>query len=134
MLKNGALTSGSGPKLTPLELRLESVSRKQGAITINLSGGPASLAALKKEPINIKEGAEYSVSLQFRVNHGLISGLKYLQVVKRAGISLDKLEKMLGSVRCQYSSDQGPISSSTHSTARVSRSRPSLSKKKHPRG
>ena len=34
---------------------------------------------------------------QFRVQHEVLSGLKYLQVVKRKGIRVDKDEQMLGS-------------------------------------
>lgn len=55
------------------------------------------LLKYKKEPITIKEGAEYSVEIAFKVEGGVISGVKYLQVVKRAGVKLDKLESMIGS-------------------------------------
>ena len=34
--------------------------------------------------MSLQEGAEYSVELSFRVNN-LVSGLKYLQVVRRMG-------------------------------------------------
>lgn len=32
-----------------------------------------------------QEGAEYNVELKFKVNHGLVSGLKYIQAVRRLG-------------------------------------------------
>lgn len=32
-----------------------------------------------------------------RVNHDVISGLKYLHAVKRKGIRVDKMEEMIGS-------------------------------------
>lgn len=38
-------------------------------------------------PVSIKEGAEYSVGIKFVVKNEIVSGLKYLQVVKRAGVT-----------------------------------------------
>lgn len=52
---------------------------------------------LKSNPVSIKEDSEYNVKLDFKVNHDVISGLQYIQVVKRAGIKVDKLHEMLGS-------------------------------------
>jgi Rho GDP-dissociation inhibitor len=37
------------------------------------------------------------VELTHRVEGEIVSGLKYLQVVKRAGMTVDKTEAMLGS-------------------------------------
>jgi len=71
-------------------------SRAAGPIVFDLTR-PEKLAGLKKTPVVIKEGAEYAVELKFRVNSDVVSGLKYLQVVKRSGLSLDKLESMVGS-------------------------------------
>ncbi|KAJ7638675.1 immunoglobulin E-set [Roridomyces roridus] len=47
--------------------------------------------------ITIKEDVDYNVCIKFRVNHGVISGVRYKQVVKRAGIPVDTLDQMLGS-------------------------------------
>lgn len=52
---------------------------------------PELLQKYKKDPLTIKEGAEYSVEIAFKVEGGVISGVKYLQVVKRAGVKLDKV-------------------------------------------
>lgn len=137
----GGSTTGTGPKITPKELRLESPTRKEGPIIFNLQQGAAALADLAKNPVSasillmiymsfceraraaIMEGAPYSVTIQFQVNHSVISGLKYLQVVKRSGIKVDKvrsaypclsfdvervhaqLEQMLGS----YGAGQPPV-------------------------
>lgn len=66
-------------------------------ITLDLSS-PDKIAALKgSNNIAIKEGAEYSVEIEFKINNGLCSGLKYLQVAKRAGVKVDKIEEMIGS-------------------------------------
>ena len=45
----------------------------------------------------IKEGSEYAVELKFSVQGDVVTGLKYIQVVRRAGINVDKLESMIGS-------------------------------------
>ncbi|GAA5887963.1 hypothetical protein JCM6882_000817 [Rhodosporidiobolus microsporus] len=90
----GAAGSSEGPTVSPLTLSLISASRPT-PIELDLSS-PGALAGLKSNPVVIKEGAEYNVELKFRVGN-LVSGLKYIQVVKRAGISVDKLESMIGS-------------------------------------
>ncbi|KAJ3193323.1 hypothetical protein HK101_005044 [Irineochytrium annulatum] len=82
-------------------------------VVINL-GTPADIEKLKDQQLTIKEGVEYRLKVRFRVNHDVVSGLKYLHVVKRGGIKskpflfdfhrhgfniceVDKMEEMLGS-------------------------------------
>ncbi|KAG2013474.1 rho GDP-dissociation inhibitor [Coprinopsis cinerea AmutBmut pab1-1] len=92
-------TSGdtSGPKVTVLTLELVSPTLPPGKkIAFNLAD-PNAIASLKKTPVVIKEGVEYNVRITFKVNHSIISGVRYIQVVKRSGIKVDKLEQMLGS-------------------------------------
>ena len=55
------------------------------------------VAKAKTLPLTIKEGAEYRMKVRFRVQHEIVTGLKYLQVVKRAGIQVDKADEMIGS-------------------------------------
>jgi len=87
----------SGPKVTVLTLELDSPTLPAGkSIVIDLKD-PSKLADLKKNPVIIKEGVEYNVRITFKVNHSIISGVRYIQVVKRAGLKVDKLEQMLGS-------------------------------------
>ncbi|KAJ5782909.1 RHO protein GDP dissociation inhibitor [Penicillium paradoxum] len=52
---------------------------------------------LKDKPFKIKEGAKFHIKVTFQVHHEVLSGLKYLQVVKRKGIRVSKDEEMLGS-------------------------------------
>ncbi|KAF8192601.1 immunoglobulin E-set [Pholiota molesta] len=93
----GATTASTGPKVTVLTLELASPTLPQGKeIVFNLSDTQR-LADTKKNPIVIKEGVEYNVRITFKVNHSIISGVRYIQLVKRAGIKVDKLEQMLGS-------------------------------------
>ena len=56
---------------------------------------PGSVEKLKEKPFTIKEGAEFRMKAHFRVQHEVLSGLKYLQVVKRKGIRIGKDEEML---------------------------------------
>jgi len=85
---------GDNRKVVILELALESTGRPD--IAIDLTARDA-LAQLKTRPFTIKEGAEYRMRVTFRVQHEVISGLRYLQVVKRKGIRVDKTEVMMGS-------------------------------------
>ncbi|TFK29343.1 rho GDP-dissociation inhibitor [Coprinopsis marcescibilis] len=87
----------NGPKVTVLTLELASQTLPPGKkLAFNLADA-AALAALKKNPVIIKEGIEYNVRITFKVNHSIISGVRYIQIVKRSGMKVDKLEQMLGS-------------------------------------
>ncbi|OBZ76775.1 4-hydroxybenzoate polyprenyltransferase, mitochondrial [Grifola frondosa] len=94
----GALDGNtSGPKVTVLTLELASSSLPPGKqLKMNLQD-PTALESIKKNPVTIKEGVEYNVRITFKVNHSIISGVRYIQVVKRAGVKVDKMEQMLGS-------------------------------------
>lgn len=63
-------------------------------ITIDLEQ-PGALDSLKSKPFTIKEGATFHMKAHFRVQHEVLSGLKYLQVVRRKGIPVAKDEEML---------------------------------------
>lgn len=65
-------------------------------VTIDLTA-PGSVESLKSKPFTIKEGAAFRMKAQFVVQHDVLSGLKYLQVVKRKGIRVGKNEEMIGS-------------------------------------
>ena len=61
---------------------------------------PGSVEALKSRPFVIKENAKFRMKATFKVQHDVLSGLKYLQVVKRKGIRVSKDEEMLVSSLC----------------------------------
>ncbi|KAG5292043.1 rho-GDP dissociation inhibitor [Histoplasma ohiense] len=65
-------------------------------ITIDLSA-EGSVEKLKEKPFTIKEGCRFRIKATFVVQHEVLSGLKYIQVVKRKGVRLSKDEEMLGS-------------------------------------
>jgi len=69
-------------------------------ITIDLKA-PGALSSLKDKPFTIKEGATYQMKANFKVQHEVLSGLKYLQLLKRKGIRVGKDEEMLVSSACR---------------------------------
>ena len=66
-------------------------------MVINLDQ-PDAVKNLQKSPFVIKEGAAYRVRVKFRVQHEIISGLRYLQLVKRGIAQVDKSDQMMVSL------------------------------------
>ncbi|WFD35180.1 rho GDP dissociation inhibitor [Malassezia cuniculi] len=91
----GALDPNA-PKLTIHSLALESPQIKSGSVSIQLDK-PNALEQLAKHPLQIPEGIEYTVVIKFTVGREVLSGLKYLHVVRRAGVPVDRAEEMIGS-------------------------------------
>ncbi|MCJ1344716.1 hypothetical protein MMC31_002919 [Peltigera leucophlebia] len=58
---------------------------------------PGELEKLKSKPFSIKEGSKFRMKATFKVQHDVLSGLKYLQIVKRKGMRVGKEEEMIGS-------------------------------------
>uniref|UniRef100_A0A3Q2PVD7 Rho GDP-dissociation inhibitor 1 n=1 Tax=Fundulus heteroclitus TaxID=8078 RepID=A0A3Q2PVD7_FUNHE len=55
------------------------------------------LENFKKHPFTLKEGVEYRVKINFKVNKEIVSGLKYIQQTFRKGVKVDKTDYMVGS-------------------------------------
>ncbi|KAI9273579.1 immunoglobulin E-set [Sporodiniella umbellata] len=89
-----AATSDDSRRVIVEHLALEVEGRPD--VIVDLST-PGAIEAAKNAPFTIKEGVEYRMKVKFRVQHEVVSGLKYLQVVKRKGIRVDKTEEMIGS-------------------------------------
>ncbi|MCJ1318965.1 hypothetical protein MMC15_004297 [Xylographa vitiligo] len=87
-----AVTPGDTRRCVIQSLALEVESRPD--IVIDLTA-PGSIEALRSKPFIIKEGAKFRMKANFKVQHDVLSGLKYLQVVKRKGIRVGKDEEML---------------------------------------
>jgi len=89
------LSDASDPRVCIIQsLTMESPGRDP--VTIDLSS-PGSEATLKDKPFKIKEGAKFTMVANFKVQHEILSGLQYVQVVKRKGIKVSKDSEMLGS-------------------------------------
>ena len=76
-------------------LALEVPGRQDFVIDLS---APGALEGLKSKPFTIKEGAKFRMKAKFRVQHEVLSGLKYLEVVKRKGIRVSKDQEMLVSI------------------------------------
>jgi len=101
----------SRPKVEVLTLELHSETLPAGkTIVFDLvklkeeqdKGSKDKKILVIEKPIVIKEDVDYNVCITFKVNHGVISGVRYKQVVKReAGLGMripvDTLDQMLGS-------------------------------------
>ena len=55
---------------------------------------PGALEDLNKHPFTIKEGATFRMKARFKVQHEVLSGLKYVQVVSRLGVK-NKMQEMI---------------------------------------
>ncbi|KAI8973247.1 hypothetical protein BDF20DRAFT_823605 [Mycotypha africana] len=88
-----------------LDAQDESLNKWKASLGLNKS---ANYTGPKDDPRNVvveyialevegREDVRVDLSTQRKVQHDVVSGLKYLQVVKRKGIRVDKTEEMIGS-------------------------------------
>ncbi|KAI0254926.1 rho GDP-dissociation inhibitor [Lactifluus subvellereus] len=93
----------SQPKLTILSLELTSPTLPEGrSIKLDLTS-ESQREHYKNNPIQVKEGAPYKAIIAYKVNHSIVTGVRYIQVIKRSVVK-EKVEAMLGS----YSADPNP--------------------------
>jgi len=78
------------------EMKVICDGRPKGDITFTLDT-QASLDAMKHAPFTLKEGCQYKIKVSFKVQHEIVSGLKYVNQVYRKGIRVLREEEMLGS-------------------------------------
>lgn len=81
-------------RIVVLWLALEVEGRPD--VKVDLST-PEAVENAKTQTVTIKEGVEYRLKVCFKVQHEVVSGLKYVQVVKRKGVRVDKTDEMIGS-------------------------------------
>lgn len=77
-----------------LSLAMNSAGRDP--VVIDLTA-PGAVDTLKLHPFTIKEGAKFTMETRFKVQHQILSGLHYVQIVKRKGLRVGKYQEMLGS-------------------------------------
>ncbi|KAF7903383.1 hypothetical protein EAE96_008884 [Botrytis aclada] len=87
-------------------LTLEMNSEGRPPVKLELST-PDALKTLKDHPFKIKEGSKFNLTATFKVQHNVLSGLQYVQVIKRKGIRIDKLQEMIGSYA--PNTDKNPV-------------------------
>jgi Rho GDP-dissociation inhibitor len=68
-------------------------------VVVDLSS-PGSEQTLKDKPFKIKEGAKFTMTAKFKVQHEILSGLHYVQAIKRKGVRIPggKTSEMIVSV------------------------------------
>jgi Rho GDP-dissociation inhibitor len=87
------LSDPSDPRVCII-LSLTMNSEGRPPVTVDLSAKGAE-KTLKDKPFKIKEGAKFTMTAKFKVQHDVLSGLQYVQVVKRKGIRLSKDQEMI---------------------------------------
>jgi len=87
-----------------LSLTMDSEGRPP--VTIDLAAKGSELT-LKDKPFKIKEGVKFSMTAKFKVQHEILSGLHYVQIVKRKGIRVSKDQEMIGSYA--PNTDKNPV-------------------------
>lgn len=65
------------------ELRIICEGRPGGDIVYDLRPKDA-VKNLKNQPFTLKEGCNYKIKITFRIQHEIVSGLKYVNVVSRS--------------------------------------------------
>lgn len=74
---------------------MESAGRDPVTIDLSTKG---SEATLKDKPFKVKEGSKFCMVVKFKVQHDVLSGLQYVQIVKRKGIRVSKDQEMIVSL------------------------------------
>jgi Rho GDP-dissociation inhibitor len=85
---------GDMRRLVVLELRVDVEGREPFILHPE---SKQELANVQKNPVTITEKANFQITVKFRVQHDIITGLRYFQVAKRSGITLGKTDYVLGS-------------------------------------
>jgi len=78
------------------EMRVRFEDRPGGDIVYTLDS-PEDLVRMKNTPFTLKEGCNYKIAISFKVQHDIVSGLKYVNLVYRKGIRVAKEDQMIGS-------------------------------------
>jgi len=55
------------------------------------------LEKVKGTTMAVKEGISYRIKIQFKVQHEIVSGLRFHQAITRKGVAIDKQSYMVGS-------------------------------------
>jgi len=78
------------------EMRVIVKDRPDGDIVYDLAQRGAE-EKLKDNPFTLKEKCEYKIQVSFKVQHEIVAGLKFINLVYRKGVRVAKEEEMLGS-------------------------------------
>ncbi|KAJ2749921.1 rho GDP dissociation inhibitor, partial [Coemansia nantahalensis] len=71
---------------------------------------PEAVQTLRETPIVIKEGVDYTFKIEFVVQREVVSGLKFLQSIRRHRVTVDKMEEMCGSYGPKFENQEKTFS------------------------
>ncbi|SCU91987.1 LADA_0F13476g1_1 [Lachancea dasiensis] len=86
---------GDQRKVMILKIQLL-VNTEQNPVTFDLTN-EKTIKELATVRHKIKESSAFKLKITFKVQHEIITGLRYVQYVKKAGIAVDKIDDHLGS-------------------------------------
>lgn len=72
------------------------INTERDPITFDLTN-EKTIKELSSKRYKIKENSIYKLKITFKVQHEIITGLRYVQYIKKAGIAVDKIDDHLGS-------------------------------------
>ncbi|CAL9735760.1 rho GDP-dissociation inhibitor [Monosporozyma servazzii] len=72
------------------------INTEKEPITFDLTN-EKTIKELSSKRFKIKEDSIYKLKITFKVQHEIITGLRYVQYIKKAGIAVDKIDDHLGS-------------------------------------
>lgn len=72
------------------------IDTEKEPITFDLTN-EQTIKELASKRYKIKENSIYKLKIIFKVQHEIITGLRYVQYIKKAGIAVDKIDDHLGS-------------------------------------
>ncbi|CAL9730881.1 rho GDP-dissociation inhibitor [Monosporozyma unispora] len=72
------------------------INTEKEPITFDLTN-EKTIKELSSKRYKIKENSIYKLKITFKVQHEIITGLRYVQYIKKAGIAVDKIDDHLGS-------------------------------------
>lgn len=72
------------------------VDTEKEPITFDLTN-ETTIKELASKRYKVKEKSIYKLRITFKVQHEIITGLRYVQYIKKAGIAVDKIDDHLGS-------------------------------------
>ncbi|SCU92831.1 LANO_0E02256g1_1 [Lachancea nothofagi CBS 11611] len=87
--------AGDKRKVVILKIQLL-VDTEKEPITFDLTN-ETTIKELGSIRHKIKEKSAYKLRITFKVQHEIITGLRYVQFIKKAGIAVDKIDDHLGS-------------------------------------
>lgn len=95
-LLEGASTGDSSDPRHVIVEKMTFMSQDGHELELDLTGDLDAIKA-KGAAITIKEGCTFRIKITFRVQHDVVSGLRYIDAVHRKGIRVTKNNYMLGS-------------------------------------